>query len=612
MGDRETVNHARVLIEADLVTKLDELLGSLSLHQKLVALDRQLASDPSAVNADVESGSQEILARVSSRLNRQYHVFRSTMEQLPKSTDLFTHFLPQYDDIQARLCADLESLETPLLAITRGSSTADPPLQHDLIRDTLSRSQLIVSQGSSRASLSLEQTISVGADQLLFFIQAVIIGLAVLMSVFIVLLLQWRDRAQVRESAAEAYESLVGVMEFMDPSWAIDTSGTVIYWNRAVEKLTGIPADEMIGKSNHEYALPFYGERRKVLIDLILEWDETIQEKYVFIDKLEDGSISAASFHPDLGTGTYLASSAQLLKTSSGKVIGAIETVKDITEQTQSQEELFRLKGEGQQALRLAEERLSALQSVRETSVDAMITFDVEKNIRSANPAVERIFGYSPSELIGRSMRMICDSDYPTSTDQSEPVEVEGLHNDGSRIPISVSVSQIIEDGEAVTLVTIRDLRAAREQEKQISHLENLLSLKSLDFINQGISVFDRDLKLLSANQPFLEIQNFPPRLGEPGTKMEDMFRFNAERGEYGEGDIEQQVQDRLALAKKFEAHEFERTRKDGVIIHIAGTPIDEGIGGFITVYTDVTKSRRYEEQQQQEIKQLESVLHLE
>ena len=238
VGDRETVNHARVLIEADLVTKLDELLGSLSLHQKLVALDRQLASDPSAVNADVESGSQEILARVSSRLNRQYHVFRSTMEQLPKSTDLFTHFLPQYDDIQARLCADLESLETPLLAITRGSSTADPPLQHDLIRDTLSRYQLIVSQGSSRASLALEQTISVGADQLLFFIQAVIIGLAVLMSVFIVLLLQWRDRAQVRESAAEAYESLVGVMEFMDPSWAIDTSGTVIYWNRAVEKLS--------------------------------------------------------------------------------------------------------------------------------------------------------------------------------------------------------------------------------------------------------------------------------------------------------------------------------------------------------------------------------------
>jgi len=612
VGDRETIDHARVLTEADLVAKLEELLGSLLLHQKLVALDRQLANELSTVDPDVESASQEILGRVSSRLNRQYHVFRATMEQLPKSTDLFTHFLPQYDEIQERLCADIESLEGPLLAITREFSDQDTTGQHDLIRDTLSRYQLIISQVSSRASLALERTIAIGADQLLFFIKTVIIGLAVLLSGLIVLLVQWRDRARIRESAIEAYESLIGVMEFMDPSWAIDTSGTVIYWNRAVEKLTGIPADDIIGKSDHEYALPFYGERRKVLIDLILEWDETIQEKYLFIDKLEDGSISAASYHPDLKGGTYLASSAQLLKNSSGKVIGAIETVRDITQETKSKEELFKLRGEGRQALRLAEERLSALQSVREASVDAMITFDAEKNIRSVNPAAEVIFGYSPGELVGRSMRMICDSDCPSSTDHDERLELEGLHKDGSRIPISVSVSQIIEDGEAVALANIRDLRVAREQENQISHLESLLSLKSFDFIDQGISVFDRDLKLLSANKAFLDLLEFPEEFGQPGASFEAMLRFNAERGEYGEGDIEAQVQDRLALARKFEPHEFERTRNDGVIIHIVGTPIDEGIGGFITVYTDITKLRAYEKQQQAEIKQLESVLHLE
>ena len=612
VGDRDTVNHARVLTEADLVAKLDELLGSLSLHQKLVALDRRLANEPSAVDPDIESASQEILAGVSSRLNRQYHVFRSTMEQLPKSTDLFTHFLPQYDDIQARLCAELESLEGPLLAITRGSSTAGSPLQHDLIRDTLSRYQLIVSQGSSRASLALERTIAVGTDQLLFFIQTVIIGLAVLISVFVVLLLQWRDRARVRESAAEAYESLVGVMEFMDPSWAIDTSGTVIYWNQAVEKMTGIPADDIIGKNDHEYALPFYGERRKVLIDLVLEWDDRIKEKYLFIDTLEDGSISAASYHPNLNGGTYLASSAQLLKTSTGKVIGAIETVRNITQETQSKEQLFKLKGEDQQALRLAEERLSALQSVREASADALITFDAEKNIRSVNSAAELIFGYSTVELVGRSMQMICNSDCPSTTDQGERIELEGRHKDGSPIPISVSVSQMIEDGVAVALADIRDLRVAQEQEKQISHLESLLSLKSFDFIQQGISVFDRDLKLLSANEAFVNLLEFPEEFRRPGTPFEAMLRFNAERGEYGEGDVETQVQDRLALAKKFEPHEFERTRKDGVIIHIVGTPIDEGIGGFITVYTDVTEARNSQKQREEEFNELRAALQLE
>ena len=610
--DRDTVNHARVLTEADLVAKLDELLGSLSLHRKLAALDRQLANGSSVVEPDVEKASKEILAQLSSRLNRQYHVFRSTMDQLPKHTDLFTHFLPQYDDIQERFCADLAQLEAPLRSITRGASAGVPLLEHDLILETLSRYQLVVSQVSSRASLALERTIAVGADQLLFFIQIVVIGLAVLISVFLILVMQGRDRARAQESAAEAYESLVGVMEFMDPSWAIDTSGTVIYWNRAVEKLTGIPADEMIGKSNHEYALPFYGERRKVLIDLVLEWDEEIQKKYMFIDTLEDGSISAASFHPDLGSGTYLASSAQLLKTSSGKVIGAIETVRDITGQTESKEELFRVKEESQQALHLAEERLSALQKVRETSADALITFDAQKHILSANAAAGAIFGYSTEELAGQPMRMICESDCPSVTDQGNRIELEGRHKDGSRIPISVSVSQIIEDGKKVALANMRDLRIAREQEKQISHLESLLSLRSFDFINQGISVFDRDLNLLSANQAFLDLLEFPEEFRLPGTPFEAMLRFNAERGEYGEGDSEQQVQDRLALARKFEPHEFERTRKDGVIIHIAGTPIDEGIGGFITVYTDVTKARQDEAKQQSEISHLQSILQLE
>ena len=305
--DRDTVNHARVLTEADLVAKLDELLGSLSLHRKLAALDRQLANGSSVVEPDVEKASKEILAQLSSRLNRQYHVFRSTMDQLPKHTDLFTHFLPQYDDIQERFCADLEQLEAPLRSITRGASTGVPLLEHDLILETLSRYQLVVSQVSSRASLALERTIAVGADQLLFFIQIVIIGLAVLISVFLILVMQGRDRARVQESAAEAYESLVGVMEFMDPSWAIDISGTVIYWNRAVERLTGIPADEMIGKSNHEYALPFYGERRKVLIDLVLEWDEEIQKKYMFIDTLEDGSFRYSQSHQNDPLGAAVA-----------------------------------------------------------------------------------------------------------------------------------------------------------------------------------------------------------------------------------------------------------------------------------------------------------------
>ena len=146
-----------------------------------------------------------------------------------------------------------------------------------------------------------------------------------------------------------------------------------------------------------------------------------------------------------------------------------------------------------------------------------------------------------------------------------------------------------------------RARRIAREQEEKISDLESILALKSLDFIGQGISVIDRELKLVTSNAKFCELLEFPPRFGKPGTSMEEMFRFNANRGEYGEGDPEEQVRQRLELVRKFEPHTFDRTRPDGLVINVMGTPISEGAGGFVTIYTDVTEERRTEQDKREE-----------
>ncbi|SVD27563.1 uncharacterized protein METZ01_LOCUS380417, partial [marine metagenome] len=130
VGDRATINHARILTEADLVAKLEELLGTLTLHQQLVVLKAQIAHEAvsdaqSQTGAGIEGSSQEILNQVSARLIRQYHVFRSTVEQLPKNTDLFTHFLPDYADIQARLSTELESMESLFRTIVSDFSDQD-------------------------------------------------------------------------------------------------------------------------------------------------------------------------------------------------------------------------------------------------------------------------------------------------------------------------------------------------------------------------------------------------------------------------------------------------------------------------------------------------------
>lgn len=113
----------------------------------------------------------------------------------------------------------------------------------------------------------------------------------------------------------------------------------------------------------------------------------------------------------------------------------------------------------------------------------------------------------------------------------------------------------------------------------------------ALDHVNQGFSVFDKDLKLVAWNRGLWEMLDFPPRLARRGTHLEEFLRVNAERGEYGPGDIEGKIRRRVERARLFEPHYFERIRPNGQIIAVSGTPLPQG--GFVTTYSDVTEDRK-------------------
>lgn len=112
-----------------------------------------------------------------------------------------------------------------------------------------------------------------------------------------------------------------------------------------------------------------------------------------------------------------------------------------------------------------------------------------------------------------------------------------------------------------------------------------------LERIDQGLSIFSMDLTLVAANTLFNELLDLPAEFGAPGTSIADIFRYNARRGEYGEGDIEELVEQRLQQAYRMQAHRFKRTRPDGTVLEICGTPIP-GFG-FVTTYTDITERIR-------------------
>ena len=131
------------------------------------------------------------------------------------------------------------------------------------------------------------------------------------------------------------------------------------------------------------------------------------------------------------------------------------------------------------------------------------------------------------------------------------------------------------------------------------------LLLAGLDLLDQAIAVFDASPKLVTWNKALLRLLDFPESLVRVGTPFEAFVRFNAERGEYGEGDIEQLVAERMASARAFEPHYVERARPNGQVLAVRGVPIPNL--GFVSLWTDITEQRRAERVIQEQNAQLEA-----
>lgn len=133
---------------------------------------------------------------------------------------------------------------------------------------------------------------------------------------------------------------------------------------------------------------------------------------------------------------------------------------------------------------------------------------------------------------------------------------------------------------------TGRDVTREVEAHRRIEEQHRILKA-TLEHMNQGISVFDGDLKLVAYNQRVIELLGLPEGLFQTGDSFEKIVRYNAERGEYGEGAVHELVRERVELAKRFEPHTLKRTRPDGRVILIEGSPMPGG--GLVSVFTDIT-----------------------
>jgi len=115
-----------------------------------------------------------------------------------------------------------------------------------------------------------------------------------------------------------------------------------------------------------------------------------------------------------------------------------------------------------------------------------------------------------------------------------------------------------------------------------------------LDNADQGISLFDADLRSVAFNDRYVELLGLTPELARVGVPFEKLVRFVAERGDYGPGEIKAQIRQRIANAQRPAPRNFVRQAPGGIIIDVRKNSIKGG--GFVTTYTDVTDRVRAED----------------
>lgn len=329
-------------------------------------------------------------------------------------------------------------------------------------------------------------------------------------------LLDITDRKRMEAALKESERRLAETIDFLpDATFATDLSGKVIAWNHAIEDMTGVKAEKILGKSNYEYTIAFYGIRRPMLVDLIIGCNEEIKKKYNYINK-EGNTLLAEADVPVKGGCRVLLGKAGPLYDSHGKITGAIESIRDITELTQAekalqaakeeleirvgartaelvqsntalQKEIFQRK-RTEEVLRESEEKYNQF---FKTSRDCVFITLADGTFIDINDALIEMLGYSDRremmqvnvrDLYENQIDRIIIANYVAKKGYVQEYPVDFLKKDGSRIyTLITAVARYDANGRTIGFQgTIRDIAEQRggeeERERLIKELRDTIS----------------------------------------------------------------------------------------------------------------------------------------
>ena len=314
-------------------------------------------------------------------------------------------------------------------------------------------------------------------------------------------------KRRIQEGYKNSAQRLSDLVNFLpDATFAIDLDGKVIAWNKAMEEMTGVKNSSIVGEGDHIYSLPFYGKKQDLLIDLVLHEPREIREKYPTIIHQDNKLIDEKEF-PILynGKGACLWLVASPLYDATGAVTGAIQVIRDVTENKRAEK-----------SLKESEEQY---RSLFESSQEALFLLEHTRFKKCNNKAVA-LFGCTKmKEIVGRSLidfspvmqpdragseHRIQEKISTALGDSTQVFDWEFTRMDGNPVYSEVTLNRVIIGGKTLLQAIVRDVGERKRAEDALRKSERIYRTVVEDQ-NELISRFRPDGTQLFVNEAFCQ-----------------------------------------------------------------------------------------------------------
>jgi PAS domain S-box-containing protein len=416
-----------------------------------------------------------------------------------------------------------------------------------------------------------------------------------------------RDITEIKRFETELNKSKKRINAILDGSpiaqFAIDKDHKILFWNKALENMTGYKADDMIGTKNHCQA--FYDKERPCMVDLLIEgYEDQLYKWYLGKyneSKLIKNAYEASEFFSSLGeNGKWLYFTAAIINDDNGEIIAAVETLEDITQRKITDK-----------ALKQAN---LYNRSLIEANLDPLVTIGPDGKITDINGAVETVTGYSRDQVIGTDF-----SDYFTDRKEAKRVykkvyakgyvkdyPLKIRHKNGHITSVVYNATLYYdEDGDVSgVFAAARDITQIIETEKALKQSEEKFRT-IIETAQEGIWTLDAQSETTYVNEAMGKM------IGYTVEEMmgKSLYDFMDDEGKI---DAHEKMERRKEGIK--EKHDFRFKHKNGSDLWtiISTNPILDSNNKFIGalgMLTDITKRKEMEEELKSSLKEKDMLL---